>query len=95
MSGGSLDYVYSRIQDASDEIYLHLSRQGTYDDYYGYTFETYSEPVQEELRKIAYSLSLAAKFAKEVEWLFSGDTGDDSFLKSIAEIYEEEDLARR
>ena len=94
MSGGSLDYVYSRIEQASEEIKLRLAKQGNVDEEWGFAYETYSQPVQDELDKIAYSLYLAAKFAKEAEWLFSGDTGEESFLKRIADIYEAEDLVR-
>lgn len=80
MRGGSLDYVYSRIQDASDEITLTLAKQGRLDEW-GYTYPVYSDAVQEELRKIAYHLHLASKFAKEAERFFSGDTGPDTFMK--------------
>ena len=93
MSGGSLDYVYIRIEQASDEITLTLLKQGKKDEW-EYTYPVYSDVVQEELRKIAYHLRLASKFAKEAEWLFSGDTGEDTFLDRISEIYEEEDLVR-
>lgn len=73
MSGGSFDYAYCRVNTFADELSEKLDS------------ETEFEPeVIGKLRMIESYSRKAAMLMKEAEWLYSGDTGEDSFMKRVA-----------
>ena len=39
-----------------------------------------------KLAEIAAIVDYAAKLAKEAEWLYSGDTGEETFMARVAKI---------
>lgn len=84
MSGGSFDYAYSRVQNFSDELSNKLDRNDVEDGYswkVGFSAETVAK-----LREVERLARRTAALMKEVEWLYSGDTGEDIFAERVRHI---------
>ena len=65
MSGGSHDYAYSKLEDIADSFYTQ-----------------YLPPSHlKQRKKIAEVLRLMAKICKDVEWIDSGDCGEDDWVE--------------
>lgn len=73
MSGGSLDYVSFRIDDAVDEIQEALN------------VGCFSENTKERFREAISTLTKASVYAYRIEWLLSGDDGEESFHSRLEE----------
>ena len=61
-----------------------LSQQGQKKD--GWELGTWPAEVAVKLEEISHLVDYAAKLAKEVEWLYSGDTGEDTFMERVEKI---------
>jgi len=94
MSGGAFDYNQRRILDIVESIEEELARQGTTvnESYSGYdsnyTYPTYSEEVQKEIRKGIEYLKIAYVYAQRIDWFLSGDDGEETFLSRLKEDLE-------
>jgi hypothetical protein len=86
MSGGSFDYAYRHMVEFAEELRDMLSQQGQRKD--GWEVGTWEPQVAAKLAEIAAIVDHAAKLAKEVEWLYSGDTGEETFMWRVAKIEE-------
>ena len=86
MSGGSFDYAYARMHEFADDLRDMLSQQGQKKD--GWEVGTWEPQVAAKLAEIAALVDYAAKLAKEAEWLYSGDTGEDTFMERVSKIEE-------
>ena len=86
MSGGSFDYAYARMHDFADNLRERLTQQGQVVD--GWKMGTWKPEVAAKLAEIAALVDHAAKLAREAEWLYSGDTGEDTFTERVARIEE-------
>jgi hypothetical protein len=84
MSGGSFDYAYRRMQDFANDLRCKLAEQGQVVD--GWKIGTWEPAVATKLAEIAALVDHAAKLAREAEWLYSGDTGEDTFMERVAKI---------
>lgn len=98
MSGGCMDYAYSRIYQAAMDVkeYLYEAENSHPSEYEFDSGRLHMSP--EDLRKkvIQYmmnayvALRVAEVYAKRVEWLKSGDDGYDNFIertdKDLAEL---------
>ena len=84
MSGGSFDYAYRRMMDFADDLRNKLAEQGQVVD--GWEVGTWPAEVAVKLEEISHLVDYAAKLAKEVEWLYSGDTGEETFMARVAKI---------
>ena len=84
MSGGSFDYAYRRMMDFADDLRDKLAEQGQVVD--GWEVGTWPAEVAVKLEEISHIVDHAAKLAKEAEWLYSGDTGEDTFMERVAKI---------
>jgi len=51
----------------------------------------YSEEVIREFKKGLYFLKMAALYAQRIDWLKSGDDGEDTFLSRLGEGIEKID----
>lgn len=92
MSGGYFDYNQYKIQYIADEvehmIYSNDSQElDEWGNRKGYGF---SSEVIEEFQRGLYYLRVAQVYAQRIDWLVSGDDGEDSFhqrlAKDLAEI---------
>ena len=86
MSGGSFDYAYRRMMDFADDLRDKLAEQGQVVD--GWEVGIWPEEVAVKLEEISHIVDQAAKLAKEVEWLYSGDTGEETFMWRVKKIEE-------
>lgn len=79
MSGGSFNYAFMSVAQFVDELGVKLDESNEFDD----------PNVYSELRKIEQLSQLTSKLMKEAEWLYSGDTGEESFMKRVEAIRSE------
>ena len=86
MSGGSFDYAYRRMHEFADDLRERLTQQGQVVD--GWKTGTWKPEVAAKLAEIAAIVDHSAKLAREAEWLYSGDTGEDTFMERVARIEE-------
>lgn len=78
MSGGhAFDYNQHRIMDIQDSIEELIASNKTPDDFgesRGYSNETL-----ERFEEALYHLEVAYEFAQRIDWLVSGDDGEEEF----------------
>ncbi len=79
MSGGNLDYFYSRFDEPLEKISKEIK----------WGKNKWSPEVLLEFQNALKCLKIAQVYSHDVEWLLSGDYSDDSFLESIKEELEE------
>lgn len=76
MSGGEFGYQQSRINDIAYDIEEILESE----------YFTGLEPeTQQEFRNGMYALKKAFVYAQRIDWLISGDDGEDTFHERLAE----------
>jgi len=85
MSGGSFDYAYQKVEEFTESLDLKLANYDKCDEE-GSRPHDYSKEVREKLMQINALVAKTAALMREVEWLYSGDTGEDSFLFRVGEI---------
>lgn len=85
MSGGSFDYAYEKVNGFAYDLGEKL-REFDRKDEYGYQPNMYPPEVRAKLREIMYAAKTMSDLMREVEWLYSGNTGEDSFMRRVAEI---------
>ncbi len=86
MSGGSFDYAYARMHEFAEELRDKLAEQGQVVD--GWKVFTWEPAVAAKLAEIAALVDHVAKLAREAEWLYSGDTGEETFMQRVSKIEE-------
>lgn len=79
MSGGSFDYVHLRVEAFAETLGNALSA----DEKSGQSF---SPATIAKLRQIQSQSAVMSKLMREVDYLYSADTGDDTFLQRVADI---------
>lgn len=84
MSGGSFDYNCFRISQFSEELLNKIARNNDKDEY-GYSYN-YEPATLNKLIEAAKIIKVAGELAKEIEWLYSRDTGEETFEKRFNEI---------
>ena len=81
MSGGHFDYKQYTIDYIADEVESIIARnEPDFENSWAYKF---SDETIAELRQGVYILRQAAIYAQRIDWLVSGDDGEDSFLKRL------------
>lgn len=85
MSGGSFDYAYARANEFAYELANKLDQFDKVTEW-GDKPNLFPPEVLAKLREIQATAEQAAKLMKEVEWLYSGDTGSDTFMRRVADI---------
>lgn len=102
MSGGAFDYAQFHINDIADSIQSELNEQGkekpkeelwmSKDYYEKYPEErfnyTYPEHIQKEFKKGIEVLRRAHVYAQRIDWLLSGDDGEETFMERLEEELE-------
>lgn len=69
MSGGSFNYAFMTVAQFAEELEVKLTENR-------YGFEL---PTNKKLTEILALAGYTAALMREVEWLYSGDTGEESF----------------
>lgn len=85
MSGGAFDYAYCKVLSFADDLALRLDTHDENDDC-GNTPNEFSQHVLAKLKEIEIECRKTASMMREVEWLYSGDTSEDSFMRRVAAI---------
>jgi hypothetical protein len=74
------------MQDFADDLRERLTQQGQVVD--GWKVGIWEPEVAAKLAEIAALVDHVAKLAREAEWLYSGDTGEETFMRRVQEIEE-------
>jgi len=87
MSGGHFDYNQYRIGQIADDIDGEIRNNDSeelneWGDRLG---AGYSEATIEAMEHAVYQLKVAQVYAQRVDWLLSGDDGEDTFHVRLAE----------
>jgi hypothetical protein len=86
MSGGHFDYDQYKITQMADEIDSLILNNGSQDrDQYGdLRYQEYPPDIVEAFKIAANKLREAYIYAQRIDWLISGDDGEDSFRSRLA-----------
>lgn len=100
MSGGAFDYQQYHIEEIADEIEQEIIKAGrdipqeiwAKNHYYGSSFDnsgqtypTYERKTIDIMKRAVYVLRMAYIYAKRVDWMLSGDDGEESMVKRLEE----------
>jgi len=85
MSGGSFNFAYSRVNEFVETLQERLDNIEETNEY-GEQPNKFSPEVIQMLREIEQTVRTTALVMKEVEWLYSGDTGEDTFVTNVYDI---------
>jgi len=86
MSGGHFNYEQFNISDAAEDLQAHINKIGVVDES-GDSYE-YPDDVVEKFREGVVALRTAFVYLHRIDWLISGDDGDEAFLKRLEEDLE-------
>ena len=89
ISGGSFDYKQHSIQDIRDDIEHILKHKREYDKEWDCITNDYSDETFAEFEKALPILQKAYIFAQRIDWLVSGDDGEESFHERLKEELKE------
>ena len=87
MSGGHFDYQQYRMNDIATEI-ENLIKNNEKEDEWGHA-NNYSEETIVEFKKGVELLKRAQVYAQRIDWLVSGDDGEECFHRRLKEDLEE------
>lgn len=83
MSGGHFDYDQYRIEDIAvgiDEL-VNSNEDQSINEWGETRGRNYPSEIIERFKEASHTLRQAASMAQRVDWLVSGDDGEDSFMK--------------
>lgn len=83
MSGGSFDYAYSRVNSFVEELGEKVRNEQELKPETAYA-----------LGEIAGVASIVARLMRETEWFFSGDHGEESFMRLVQPLLAQLDKSR-
>ena len=85
MSGGHFNYKQHHLLDMADDIGSQiLTNDSTDKNEFGDSIgNRYSPETIDEFEKAVKALKLAYVYAQRIDWLLSGDDGEDSFHKRL------------
>lgn len=81
MSGGHFNYDQYKIEyiaDSIDDLILH-NGSSEKNDWGDLKYQTYPEDIIDQFKIAANKLREAAVYAQRIDWLVSGDDGEESF----------------
>ena len=93
MSGGHFDYKQHHIRDIADSVEQIINNNGKKKNYKvsywedEYYYE-YPSEVIEKMKEGLVILRKAEVYSQRIDWLVSGDDGEESFLKRLKEELE-------
>lgn len=87
MSGGHFAYDQYRIGHICEEVKTMIANNDSEEvNHYGDPIgRGYSENTIARFKEAVYFLTVAEIYAQRIDWLVSGDDGEDSFHKRLAE----------
>ena len=100
MSGGAFEYQQYHIEEIADSIEQEIIEAGreipkeiwaknhwygnSFDDS-GRTYPTYERKTIDIMKRAVYVLRMAYIYAKRVDWMLSGDDGEDTLVERLQE----------
>lgn len=84
MSGGSFRHAYSSVERFAEDLEISLDVAAV--DAEQEELDNFDPKTIKQLRRIVAEARDFAKVMKAVEWLYSGDTGEDTFFRDLLEI---------
>lgn len=87
MSGGHFNnngYIYYRVDQFADELEMNIENN-TVEDEYGYS-PGYKQEVIDYLKPKIQEIRKMAELMKAIDYLYSGDHGEDSFMRAVRKI---------
>ena len=85
MSGGHFgDYDYYKVAQFADELEVEI-QNNTKPDEYGYASNLSPETIK-YLRKQLLKMRKMAEIMRHIDYLYSGDHGEDSFMVRVKEV---------
>ena len=78
MSGGSFDYAYSKVNYFVDDL----------DDKLNDPEYVFSPEVMTKLREIKAIAENTSQLMRAVEWLYSGDDSEETFMEKVKKVGE-------
>jgi len=90
MSGGHFQYNQYRITQIADEIEDLIFHNGSQElnEYGDLAHQEYDQDIIESFRVAVSKLREAAVYAHRIDWLVSGDDGEDSFRTRLRDDLE-------
>jgi hypothetical protein len=99
MSGGHFDYKQYEIHEIAESIEHELNKQGKLkpkDEMWGTEeyflkypnekyYYTYPEKIQNKMKEAVKLLKIAEVYTQRIDWLLSGDDGEETFLERLEE----------
>ena len=95
MSGGHFDYAQHKIRDIAESVLELIEKNGKiipfiekwqYDNSFNqedeYHYE-YPEDIIDHFKEAYKALRIAEAYAQRIDWLVSGDDGEDSFRRRL------------
>jgi hypothetical protein len=89
LSGGHFEYQQHIIQDIADTLEEDLANKRKYNEEWDYIQNDYTDETFAEFELGLKFLKLAQLYTQRIDWLISGDDGEETFHKRL-----EEDLER-
>lgn len=91
MSGGTFGYVQYHFRDFAEQLEERIKSNNTTVEEEDFP-RNYSEETIERLNFVLSVVKLAGFLAKEVDYLYSGDTGEDTLEKTFYDAISPEDF---
>ena len=88
MSGGAFDYKQHAIRDVIDTLEDVLSNKRVYNEEFDFVVNDYSDETFKEFETALSTLKKAEIYVQRIDWLLSGDDGEESFHKRLTEDLE-------
>jgi len=91
MSGGHFDYNCFRISQFAEELQMEIDKNDdlSEDDWGSTRGMGFGSPTINMLVAAQRFIELAGKLAYEIEWLYSGDIGEETFRKRSDKIFDQ------
>jgi hypothetical protein len=94
MSGGHFEYRNYLLDELADEVERLIAQNGREENDGGYKWKRpeYDQDTLDKFRLTAETLRKGSKMLKRVDWLASGDDGEETFKRRWEEEINEETL---
>jgi len=88
MSGGHFDYACFHISQFADELQHEIDKNDntSIDKYGGRRGAGYSPTTMEKIKAAQQIIDTAGRLAREIEWLYSDDHGEETFCELFDKI---------
>jgi len=89
MSGGAFDYNQHKIRDIIISLKEVLNNKRKHNEEWNFIENDYTNETFEEFETALELLENAEIYVQRIDWLLSGDDGEETFHKRLTEDFEE------